>query len=60
MVMSSVTGKQVPFETVHLNTFIPGCKSVTDDEGIVISVIVPDPETSDQVPVPVVGMDAVS
>ena len=55
MVTSSGTGKQVPFETVHLNTFVPVCKSVTDDEALLLSVIVPDPETIVQVPDPVVG-----
>ena len=60
MVTSSGTGKQVPFETDHLNTFVPGCKSVTVDEALLLSTIIPDPETSVQIPVPVVGMVAVS
>ena len=60
MVTSSESGVQVPFETVHLNTFVPGSKSVTVDKALLLSEIVPDPETSVQAPVPVVGMVAVS
>lgn len=60
IITSSVTGVQVPFETVHLNTFVPCCKSVTVDEALLLSEIVPDPETSVQVPFPVVGIVAVN
>jgi hypothetical protein len=60
MVTSSERGVHVPFETVHLNTIVPGCKSVTVEEALLLSVIVPVPETRVQVPVPVVGIVAVS
>jgi hypothetical protein len=60
MVTSSERGVHVPFETVHLNTFVPGSKSVIVDEALLLSEIVPVPETRVQVPIPVIGIVAVN
>jgi hypothetical protein len=49
-------GQAAPLLTVHLNTFAPIPKPVTDDVGLVALVIVPVPLTSVHVPVPTVGV----
>jgi MFS superfamily sulfate permease-like transporter len=56
IVTKSSEGEQVPFEILHLKTFAPTLNPVTADVGKFTFVIVPVPETKDQVPVPVVGV----
>jgi hypothetical protein len=54
---SSVELLQAPFDIVHLNTAVlPETRPVTEDVGEEGVVIVAVPETTDQVPVPVVGV----
>ena len=56
IVTSSKDGGQVPFEIVQRNTFAPTPNPVTPDAGEFGDVIVPFPEISVQVPVPVDGV----
>jgi len=52
---SNVSGQDVVAAMVHLNTFAHTPSPVTELVALFGSAIVPDPETTVQVPVPVVG-----
>jgi hypothetical protein len=56
IVTSSDDGGHVPFEMVQRKTFAPTPNAVTPELGEPGDVIVPVPETSVHVPVPVVGV----
>jgi len=57
MVMSSVDGVQTPLVTVHLNvTLLPAATPVIVVVGDKVVVIVADPLTIDQAPVPTTGV----
>ena len=44
---------QALFGIVHTNEFVPGLKAVTGETGLLVKVTFPDPDMTDQVPVPV-------
>jgi len=54
LVMVTVPGvvEQPPLGMVHTNVLIPGLKELTEAAGLFIEEIVPEPEITDQVPLP--------
>ena len=59
MVIVLVVDEQVPAEVIlHCNTFIPNAKPVTVVVGLLELVNTAEPDTTDQLPVPVVGVFA--
>ena len=57
MVIVDVVDEQVPADVIdHSKTFIPNPKLVTVELAATLFVIVPDPDITDQVPIPVVGV----
>jgi hypothetical protein len=58
MLTMEVAEGQLPLETVHTNELVPVLNAVTCDDELLIAVTLPDPASTDQAPVPTVGLVA--
>ena len=58
MLTVDVAEGQLPFDTVHTKELVPVANAVTCEDGLLTEVIVPEPESNDQKPVPIAGLFA--
>jgi len=58
MLTADVTVGQLPLVTLQRNTLVPVPNALMAEEGLLIDKTVPDPESSDQLPIPTPGFTA--
>jgi hypothetical protein len=58
MLTIEVAEGQAPLETTHAKELVPVLSELTWEEKLVLEIMAPDPEITDQLPVPTLGCTA--